>query len=547
MSTGSQVIVAAPTTPTLVAKPWVQPLPAPTVETSQALANDPQPENATRLGHSLGAISVLPKRATGVVSRLTAFNSSNQGNATAIPKLPASWTVRPPIQAKLTVGQPNDQYEQEADRVADQVMRMAELRVQAKCACGGEAGPDGECAACKAKRLASETQVQTKPDEEAVIQTKADTEPTAAAPDLESRLNSSRGNGSTLPDETRSAMESAFGVDFGGVRVHTGGDAVQMNRELSAQAFTHGSDIYFNAGKYAPGSAAGKGLLAHELTHVVQQGAIQSKIIQRMAACPPHLNDNDPIPSGWRVYPGPTSVFHCGFRTILENRAPTPDDPMNECVYDHTGVLVDENHQFAGCRGTPDQYDSRTDPVRHATIDSGGIVAQGLPAFITSRVYEINTAIATAISTVTAIGNAVRNAIGSVLVQSILTGQAICSPSNWTYHATMPGRSRAHLNVIGSILSSISFSGNLNNLLTNLSKPLGDFPIAQLPTEIATDVNVVLRNLQSSETISADIVRRLSLLQLVDWLKEHGVISYNRPPDEIASEQMQQLSGEQHQ
>jgi len=259
------------------------------VNKHQALPYDEQVENATRVGHNLEAISVLPpdplvqpKRATGVVSRLTAFNSPSQGNATAITRLPASWLVRPSIQARLTVGKPNDAYEQEADCAADQVMPMAEPRVQTKCACGGEAGPNGECAACKAKRLEAQAQVQTKSNEEEdVVQTKSDTSPPDATPDLESRLNSSRGSGAALPDETRSSMESAFGVDFSGVRVHTGGDAVQMNRELSAQAFTHGSDIYFNSGKYDPGSEPGKGLLAHELTHVVQQRGNLSLKIQR--------------------------------------------------------------------------------------------------------------------------------------------------------------------------------------------------------------------------------------------------------------------------
>jgi ABC-type phosphate/phosphonate transport system substrate-binding protein len=71
-------------------------------------------------------------------------------------------------------------------------------------------------------------------------------------------------------------MEPRIGADFGSVRVHTGSEAVQMNRELNAQAFTNGSDIYFGAGKYSPSSSDGKRLLAHELTHVVQQtGGVQ--------------------------------------------------------------------------------------------------------------------------------------------------------------------------------------------------------------------------------------------------------------------------------
>lgn len=70
-------------------------------------------------------------------------------------------------------------------------------------------------------------------------------------------------------------MEPRFGTDFSGVRIHTSGDAVSMNKELHAQAFAHGSNIYFNEGKYNPGSNEGKQLLAHELTHVVQQTGVK--------------------------------------------------------------------------------------------------------------------------------------------------------------------------------------------------------------------------------------------------------------------------------
>ena len=66
-------------------------------------------------------------------------------------------------------------------------------------------------------------------------------------------------------------MEGSFETDFSGVRVHTDQEAAQMNQDLSAQAFTHGSDVYFNEGKFNPESGGGKHLLAHELTHVVQQ------------------------------------------------------------------------------------------------------------------------------------------------------------------------------------------------------------------------------------------------------------------------------------
>ena len=88
---------------------------------------------------------------------------------------------------------------------------------------------------------------------------------------IDQKINNTIGSGKTLPDKVGAEMGSKIGSDFSRVRIHTGSSAIQMNRELGAQAFTHGRDIYFNSGKYNPSTFAGKHLLAHELTHVVQQ------------------------------------------------------------------------------------------------------------------------------------------------------------------------------------------------------------------------------------------------------------------------------------
>ena len=100
---------------------------------------------------------------------------------------------------------------------------------------------------------------------------------------LEQQLDANEGNGEALPEETQMEMENAFGQDFSGVNIHTGADAEDMNTKLGAKAFTHGSDIYFNKDQYNPGSKDGKRLLAHELTHVVQQRGTQQKenLVQR--------------------------------------------------------------------------------------------------------------------------------------------------------------------------------------------------------------------------------------------------------------------------
>ncbi|MBW4659719.1 MAG: DUF4157 domain-containing protein [Drouetiella hepatica Uher 2000/2452] len=109
-------------------------------------------------------------------------------------------------------------------------------------------------------------------EEEEAVQAKGMSHrlPTVAS-DLASRLKASRGGGQPLPDSTREFMESRFNHDFSRVRVHTDGQAHQLARGLNAQAFTFKQDVYFGAGYYQPHTSSGKRLLAHELTHTIQQ------------------------------------------------------------------------------------------------------------------------------------------------------------------------------------------------------------------------------------------------------------------------------------
>jgi hypothetical protein len=90
--------------------------------------------------------------------------------------------------------------------------------------------------------------------------------------DLSTRINSKRGSGGSLDSAIQASMSSQMGYDFSGVKVHTDSESDQLNKALGAKAFTTGSDIYFSSGSYNPGSSEGQDLLAHELTHVVQQG-----------------------------------------------------------------------------------------------------------------------------------------------------------------------------------------------------------------------------------------------------------------------------------
>lgn len=181
----------------------------------------------------------------------------------------------------LRIGEPNDTFEQEADRVADEVLagtraptwslasvHLGQVRrqpaptpsasaLQRKCACGGTAGPDGECEQCKKKREAS---LQRKSNGAAG--------PSMAPPIVHEVL---RSPGQPLDTATRRLFEPLFGHDFGHVRVHTGPQADKSARSVSAVAFTVGNHLVFGDGRFAPHSDPGKRLIAHELTHTLQQ------------------------------------------------------------------------------------------------------------------------------------------------------------------------------------------------------------------------------------------------------------------------------------
>lgn len=184
------------------------------------------------------------------------------------------------IQAKLTVGQPDDKYEREADAMADRVMRMSDPMVQQQTFESDEeempmlkretAAVQMKCTECEKE----EESLHRKPLAGNITPffQRKESEGGQVNDRLATSLKTSKTGGQPLPDNTRDWMESRFGTDFSHVRVHTDSKAVQFSRDLSAQAFTYGSDIYFNQGKFNPGSAERKHLLAHELTHTIQQG-----------------------------------------------------------------------------------------------------------------------------------------------------------------------------------------------------------------------------------------------------------------------------------
>lgn len=221
------------------------------------------------------------------------------------------------IQPKLQIGQPNDRYEQEADRIADQVIRMPDVdskeaeelvATKSESRTGVQLQREGqpnlsspiafnlqmECEECKisppTKEEAEEASKEPE-DEDQTTQVNPKAETSAAEvsngspSDFENSLSRAKRAGHPLPNTFRQTMEGKLGEDFSHVRIHMDSESTFMNRSIRAKAFTHENHIFFNESKYNPNTKNGQWLLAHELTHVIQQTgsrAIQPKI-QRSA------------------------------------------------------------------------------------------------------------------------------------------------------------------------------------------------------------------------------------------------------------------------
>jgi hypothetical protein len=176
------------------------------------------------------------------------------------------------VQPKLTVGHADDPYEREADRIADQVMRMPSPHSS------GHGLSITPVTAHQAQRKCAECEEE---EEEGKLQRKESSgaeAPATAPPIVDQTLC---WPGQPLDAATRAYFEPRFGHDFSGVRIHTGGDAVSATHAVHARAFTEGNRIAFGERQYAPHSETGRRLLAHELTHTLQQRRASSTMLQR--------------------------------------------------------------------------------------------------------------------------------------------------------------------------------------------------------------------------------------------------------------------------
>lgn len=199
----------------------------------------------------------------------------------------------PRVQKKLSVSTPGDSHEQEADRVADEVVsRSATSTSPDNTLCPGNSKPENTANApqslqTKISRTADES-IAKMDDESSASENESSTAEVSTndtengvSPEVEQQIESLKGQGAQLPEDVRTEMESQFSHDFSSVCIHNDATSDALCKQLSARAFTVGSDVFFASGEYDPHTQEGKRLLAHELTHVVQQGRGVTRKIMR--------------------------------------------------------------------------------------------------------------------------------------------------------------------------------------------------------------------------------------------------------------------------
>ncbi|MEB4593422.1 DUF4157 domain-containing protein, partial [Candidatus Thiothrix sp. Deng01] len=215
--------------------------------------------------------------------------------------------AQPAIQTKMTVNKPGDKFEQEADKMADKVMRMASPPAPTKDDKLQKAEPEQKIQKAEAQdklqkaepeqkiqKAEAQDKLQKAEPEQKIQKAEAQDKLQKAEPEqkiqkaeelqrkggdgaptpssqVQSAIHNKTTGGQPLGSEVRSYMEPRFGADFSTIRVHTDAESASLNNQLSARAFTYQNHVFFSRGQYQPGTGEGKHLLAHELTHTIQQ------------------------------------------------------------------------------------------------------------------------------------------------------------------------------------------------------------------------------------------------------------------------------------
>ncbi len=307
------------------------------------------------------------------------------------------------VQTKLAISTPGDEFEQEADRVAEQVMRMPDT-AREPVGLSRLLAPSQLNRACSACEEEKDTHQHTGGEgEERHLQSKGVQRGAQMTHSAEAAVRN-LGGGQPLSEATRAYFEPRFGHDFSDVRVHTGARAVESARAINALAYTAGRDVVFNQGQYSAATSAGARLLAHELTHVVQQSERHvPRRIQRTitvqdptVTTPPHTSSNGAVVVGlfdelcpdkrWQLVNGEVVPVTADFCAMAAGQSATRVSCECACRFKsatgpHVSIEIDptsDDTQFASS-GAPNSFRMRLRGLAATGIRgvSGATVAPG--------------------------------------------------------------------------------------------------------------------------------------------------------------------------
>ncbi len=512
--------------------------------------------------------------------------------------------------------------------------------LQRRCACGGTAGPSGECVACRRKRLAGGGLFQAKLrvnqpgdafEREAdrvaeqvmrmpgpVLQRQEDEEEEEeflqAKPLIQRRVSGEAGGGAAPPivhdvlrspgrplePSTRRFMEARLGHDFSQVRIHADGQAAASAQAVNARAFTVGRDVVFGPGEYAPGSWEGQRLLAHELVHVVQQGktgSVAPAMLQRQEATRTREVGADAVddPSFLLCL----ILCYLGIPPAIWKRAV---ELFLQAVWEEYRALYGERAARPRFRSYRDEFRTYSAfkvlktiltfvvhgkigfiPVRAAAavalrrqleaflVRSGATVAKlavaeqiarkvaiaveaafvaGCAVYCGGLAYArlmvemsqvIAEGIVNAMRGLEIVGEIAGSLLTQIFVRPVLVARAMVNPMNWDL-GPLPTRTRAHLNVIGFVLWSNMGVNDPDQFLTNVSRPLNSYPIPDVLREIAEDITTTLNRrggFYALVQFTPELIGGMSLLTLVRTLQEWHLLRFRRSPEAIADELLQ--------
>jgi hypothetical protein len=224
---------------------------------------------------------------------------------------------------QVDISQPGDDHEKEADAAADKVANNEPAEVTSS---------------LRSEGISSKSDIDCKEEGAGEkLMAKSEDGKLKGTDELQATLDSSKGSGQAMDDNTKGEMEEKMNADLSDVRIHTGGKAHEMAEGINAKAFTHGQDVYFKNGNYDPESNEGKKLLAHELAHTQQQkGGVKRKIQRK---------EDDLLHTGARMFlnamPHTILIKHL----VAKWDQLTPEQQEKEAKNHFLGKLVDINNE----------------------------------------------------------------------------------------------------------------------------------------------------------------------------------------------------------